>query len=59
MLLTTIGAFYKIKQKNILQGGYSAVHEEFAESNNKYLNEKYDPKKETSYILSVDCNNEV
>jgi hypothetical protein len=41
---------------NSIRGGISVISHRYAAGNNAYL-EEYDPSKETSYIMYLDCNN--
>ena len=40
-----------------IRGGVASINHRYAEANNKYMGEAYDPTKESSYILYLDCNN--
>ena len=39
------------------RGGISTIMKRYAKANNPYMNEKYNPEEETSYIIYLDANN--
>ena len=43
--------------KRMIRGGISMISNRYAEANNPYMNDLYDPEKETSYIVYYDANN--
>ena len=43
--------------KRMIRGGISMISTRYAESNNPYMGELYDPKKENSYTMYYDANN--
>ena len=40
-----------------IRGGVSSINHRLAEPNNKYMGDRYDPSKESSYIIDLDFNN--
>ena len=40
-----------------IRGGVASINQRYAEANNKYMGDKFDPSKESSYILYLDMNN--
>jgi len=40
-----------------VRGGVASINHRYAEANNKYMGDKFDPSKDTSYILYLDMNN--
>ena len=54
-LLSDIDQYYFFKQ--MIRGGISNVSNRYAEANNIYMGDLYDPNKENSYITYFDANN--
>ena len=55
-LITYIEVYGVIK--NNIRGGLCATGSiRYAEANNPYMNDEYDPNEETSYIIPFDANN--
>ena len=54
-LLSDIDQYYFFKQ--MIRGGISNVSNRYAEANNIYMGDLYDPKKENSHIIYFDANN--
>jgi len=40
-----------------IRGGVASINKRYAEANNKYMGDKYDPHKESSYIIYLDMTN--
>jgi hypothetical protein len=40
-----------------IRGGVASINHRLAETNNKYMGDRYDPSKESTYILYLDMNN--
>ena len=54
-LLSDIDQYYFFKR--MIRGGISNVSNRYAEANNIYMGDLYDPKKENSHIVYFDANN--
>ena len=54
-LLSDIDQYYFFKQ--MIRGGISNVSNRYAEANNIYMGDLYDPKRENSHIIYFDANN--
>ena len=54
-LITDIDMFYFFKR--MIRGGISMVTTRYAEANNPYMEDLYNPKIENSYIMYYDANN--
>ena len=54
-LLSDIDMFYFFKR--MIRGGISMISTRYAEANNPYMKDLYDPEKENSYIMYFDANN--
>ena len=54
-LLSDIDMYYFFKR--MIRGGISMISNRYAEANNPYMGESYNPEKETSYIVYYDDNN--
>ena len=54
-LLSDIDQYYFFKR--MIRGGISNVSNRYAEANNIYMGDLYDPKKENSHIIYFDANN--
>ena len=54
-LLSDIDQFYLFKR--MIRGGISNVSHRYAEANNIYMGNRFNPEKETSYISYFDANN--
>ena len=54
-LLSDIDMYYFFKR--MIRGGISMISTRYAEANNPYMKDLYDPEKENSYIMYYDANN--
>ena len=54
-LLSDIDMFYFFNR--MIRGGISMISNRYAESNNPYMGDLYNPEKETSYTIYYDSNN--
>ena len=54
-LLTDVDMFLFFKR--MIRGGISMISTRYAEANNPYMGDSYNPEKETSYIFYFDANN--
>ena len=54
--LLSDSAMFQVLQEN-LRGGVAMISKRYAEANNKYMDDLYDPSKPSKYIIYLDANN--